>query len=152
MLIFVSFSLFALSFVLTLSYSKHINMCPFEDNSQCYNIYLSLQTELKMSDAEYIIQAEKAYKEALDIVRNTEGWSIEKEDKKNQVIVKMKKNSQGRKIYLCTVSLLFNLRPLHMLLLHFRPKLIFLHISSLRRSKILTASQTGTRHSSSQRH
>ena len=62
-----------------------------------------------MSDAEYIIQAERAYKEALDIVRNTEGWSIEKEDKKNQVIVKMKKNAQGRKIYLCTVSLFFNL-------------------------------------------
>ena len=57
-----------------------------------------------MSDAEYIIQAERAYKEALDIVRNTEGWSIEKEDKKNQVVVKMKKNAQGRKIYLCTVS------------------------------------------------
>ena len=69
-----------------------------------------------MSDAEYIIQAEKAYKEALDIVRNTDGWSIEKEDKKNQVIVKMKKNAQGRKIYLCTVSLVYNMMTLHMLL------------------------------------
>ena len=57
-----------------------------------------------MSDADYIAQAEKAYKEALDIVRNKEGWSTEKEDKKNQVIVQMKKNAQGRKIYLCTVS------------------------------------------------
>ena len=57
-----------------------------------------------MSDADYIAQAEKAYNEALDIVRNKEGWSTEKEDKKNQVIVQMKKNAQGRKIYLCTVS------------------------------------------------
>ena len=57
-----------------------------------------------MSDADYIAQAEKAYKEALDIVRNKEGWSTEKEDKKNQVLVQMKKNAQGRKIYLCTVS------------------------------------------------
>lgn len=107
-----------------------------------------------MSDAEYIIQAEKAYKEALDIVRNTDGWSIEKEDKKNQVIVKMKKNAQGRKIYLCTVSLCFNLMTLYMLCIisYFRPKLIFLHRSSLRRSKILTASPAGTRRSSSQRH
>ena len=62
-----------------------------------------------MSDADYILQAEKAYKEALDIVRNKEGWSIEKEDKKNQVLVQMKKNAQGRKIYLCTVSLYYSL-------------------------------------------
>ena len=61
-----------------------------------------------MSDADYILQAEKAYKEALDIVRNKEGWSIEKEDKKNQVLVQMKKNAQGRKIYLCTVSLFYS--------------------------------------------
>jgi len=57
-----------------------------------------------MSDVDYIAQAEKAYKEALDIVRNKEGWSTEKEDKKNQIIVQMKKNAQGRKIYLCTAK------------------------------------------------
>ena len=81
-----------------------------------------------MSDADYIAQAEKAYKEALDIVRNKEGWSTEKEDKKNQVIVQMKKNAQGRKIYLCTVSRL-SLKFVTLMYLYtfiFRQKLIFL--------------------------
>ena len=80
-----------------------------------------------MSDADYIAQAEKAYKEALDIVRDKEGWSTEKEDKKNQVIVQMKKNAQGRKIYLCTVSrisLKFKLPYDYTFI--FRQKLIFL--------------------------
>ena len=88
-----------------------------------------------MSDADYILQAEKAYKEALDIVRNKEGWSIEKEDKKNQVLVQMKKNAQGRKIYLCTVSLYYSFFDLFMLFMMyvFRLKLIFLQRFSLRR-------------------
>ena len=87
-----------------------------------------------MSDADYILQAEKAYKEALDIVRNKEGWSIEKEDKKNQVLVQMKKNAQGRKIYLCTVSfysLICSYFSCYTLVS--RPKLIFLQRFSLRR-------------------
>ena len=78
-----------------------------------------------MSDTDYIAQAEKAYKEALDIVRNKEGWSTEKEDKKNQVIVQMKKNAQGRKIYLCTVSRL-SLKFKIPYTFIFRQKLIFL--------------------------
>ena len=87
-----------------------------------------------MSDADYILQAEKAYKEALDIVRNKEGWSIEKEDKKNQVLVQMKKNAQGRKIYLCTVSF-YSLICSYFsrYTLFSRLKLIFLQRFSLRR-------------------
>ena len=48
----------------------------------------------------FISKAEKALKEALEIVRSKDGWTMEKEDKKNQVTVQMKKNAQGRKIYL----------------------------------------------------
>ena len=50
-----------------------------------------------------ISKAEKALKEALEIVRSKDGWTMEKEDKKNQVTVQMKKNAQGRKIYLAKV-------------------------------------------------
>ena len=95
-----------------------------------------------MSDVDYIAQAEKAYKEALDIVRKKEGWSTEKEDKKNQIIVQMKKNAQGRKIYLCTVSPSLKFKIYYLI---FRPKLIFLPSFSFRRLRTLTASPVGTK-------
>ena len=57
-----------------------------------------------MTNENYIKEAEAAYKEALEIVRNNDGWKLEKEDKTNQVTVEMKKNAKGRKIYRCKVS------------------------------------------------
>ena len=54
----------------------------------------------------FISKAEKALKEALEIVRSKDGWTMEKEDKKNQVTVQMKKNAQGRKIYLAKVQIM----------------------------------------------
>ena len=57
-----------------------------------------------MTNENYIKEAEAAYDEALEIVKNNDGWKLEKEDKANQVTVEMKKNSKGRKIYRCKVS------------------------------------------------
>ena len=60
-----------------------------------------------ISDEEYLKTADEAYTEALEIVRSTDGWKVEKEDKPNNVIVEMKKNSKGRKIYRCKVRVNF---------------------------------------------
>ena len=59
-----------------------------------------------MSDSEYIKQAEDVFREAIDITRSIDGWKVEKEDKANNLIVEMKKNAHGRKIYRCKVLLL----------------------------------------------
>ena len=56
-----------------------------------------------MTDAQLVSQAEKVFKEAIQIASNSDGWKLEKEDKVNQVTVEMKKNAEGRKIYLCKV-------------------------------------------------
>lgn len=58
-----------------------------------------------MNTEQYLKIADDTYNEALEIVRSTDGWKVEKEDKTNNVIVEMKKNSQGRKIYRCKVRL-----------------------------------------------
>ena len=58
-----------------------------------------------MNTEHYLKIADDTYNEALEIVRSTDGWKVEKEDKTNNVIVEMKKNSQGRKIYRCKVRL-----------------------------------------------
>ena len=55
-------------------------------------------------DEQYLKIADEAFNEALEIVRSTDGWKVEKEEKENNVIVEMKKNSKGRKIYRCKVS------------------------------------------------
>ena len=47
-----------------------------------------------ISDEEYLKIADEAYTEAVEIVRSTDGWKVEKEDKPNNVIVEMKKNSK----------------------------------------------------------
>ena len=57
-----------------------------------------------MTDAHLVSQAEKVFKEAIQIASNSDGWKLEKEDKVNQVTVEMKKNAEGRKIYLCKVK------------------------------------------------
>ena len=57
-----------------------------------------------MTNDNYIKEAEAAYDEALEIVKNNDGWKLEKEDKTNQVTVEMKKNAKGRKIYRCKVG------------------------------------------------
>ena len=57
-----------------------------------------------MTDAQLVSQAEKVFKEAIQIANNSDGWKLEKEDKVNQVTVEMKKNAEGRKIYLCKVK------------------------------------------------
>ena len=59
-----------------------------------------------MSDSEYIKQAEDVFREAIEITRSIDGWKVEKEDKANNLIVEMKKNAHGRKIYRCKVLLL----------------------------------------------
>ena len=61
-----------------------------------------------MTNDKYIKEAEVAYDEALEIVKNNDGWKLEKEDKTNQVTVEMKKNAKGRKIYRCKVSCLLS--------------------------------------------
>ena len=61
-----------------------------------------------MTNDSYIKEAEVAYDEALEIVKNNDGWKLEKEDKTNQVTVEMKKNAKGRKIYRCKVSCLLS--------------------------------------------
>ena len=61
-----------------------------------------------MTNDNYIKEAEVAYDEALEIVKNNDGWKLEKEDKTNQVTVEMKKNAKGRKIYRCKVSCLLS--------------------------------------------
>lgn len=61
-----------------------------------------------MTNESYIKEAEVAYDEALEIVKNNDGWKLEKEDKTNQVTVEMKKNAKGRKIYRCKVSCLLS--------------------------------------------
>ena len=65
-----------------------------------------LQCKLSMSDSEYIKQAEDVFREAIEISRSIDGWKVEKEDKANNLIVEMKKNAHGRKIYRCKVLLL----------------------------------------------
>ena len=57
-----------------------------------------------ISDQEYLKIADEAYDEALEIVRSSDGWKVEKEDKENNVLVEMKKNKNGKKIYRCKVS------------------------------------------------
>jgi len=58
-----------------------------------------------MSDSEYIKEAEDVFREAIEITRSTDGWKVEKEDKANNLIVEMKKNAQGRKIYRCKAKI-----------------------------------------------
>merc|ERR1711942_212194 len=57
-----------------------------------------------VSDAEYLKIAEETYKESIKIVKS-DGWKVEKEDKVNNVVVEMKKNEKGRKIYRCTAKI-----------------------------------------------
>ena len=61
------------------------------------------------SDSEYIKLAEDVFIEAIGISKSTDGWKVEKEDTDNNVIVEMKTNSQGRKIYRCKVSFCFGI-------------------------------------------
>ena len=56
-----------------------------------------------MTNENYIKEADAAYDEALEIVRSTDGWKLEKEDQTNKVTVEMKKNAKGKKIYRCKV-------------------------------------------------
>ena len=63
------------------------------------------RTSRKMvSDAEYLKMAEEAYRESINIAKS-DGWNVEKEDKANNVVVEMKKNKKGRKIYRCTAKI-----------------------------------------------
>ena len=57
-----------------------------------------------VSDSEYMEIAEETYREAINIAKS-DGWKVEKEDKANDVVVEMKKNSKGRKIYRCTAKI-----------------------------------------------
>jgi len=57
-----------------------------------------------VSDAEYLKVAEETYNESINIVKSG-GWKVEKEDKVNNVVVEMKKNDKGRKIYRCTAKI-----------------------------------------------
>jgi len=57
-----------------------------------------------VSDAEYLKVAEETYRESINIVKS-DGWKVEKEDKANNVVVEMKKNDRGRKIYRCTAKI-----------------------------------------------
>ena len=58
-----------------------------------------------VSDAEYMKIAEETFKEAVNIARSEDGWKAEKEDKANEVLVEMKKNAKGKKIYRCTAKI-----------------------------------------------
>merc|ERR1712079_277129 len=63
------------------------------------------RTSRKMvSDAEYLKMAEESYRESINIAKS-DGWNVEKEDKVNNVVVEMKKNKKGRKIYRCTAKI-----------------------------------------------
>jgi len=53
------------------------------------------------TDSEYVKIADKAWHEALEIAKSTDGWKVEKEDKDLGDTVESKKNSAGRKIYRC---------------------------------------------------
>ena len=57
-----------------------------------------------ITDQQYLQIADEAFDEALEIVRSSDGWKVEKEDKENKVLVEMKKNKSGKKIYRCKVS------------------------------------------------
>ena len=57
-----------------------------------------------ITDEQYLQIADEAFDEALEIVRSSDGWKVEKEDKENNVLVEMKKNKSGKKIYRCKVS------------------------------------------------
>ena len=57
------------------------------------------------SDGEYLKIAEETYKESIIIAKSEDGWKVEKEDKANEVLVEMKKNSKGKKIYRCTAKI-----------------------------------------------
>ena len=86
--------------------------------------------------------ADEAYNEALEIVRSTDGWKVEKEDKANNVIVEMKKNSKGRKIYRCKVR--FKMVGVD-LIVSFRPRSTCQPSSCRRASRTPTTSATGTK-------
>ena len=58
-----------------------------------------------ITDQQYLKIADEAYDEALETVRSSDGWKVEKEDKENNVLVEMKKNKNGKKIYRCKVSM-----------------------------------------------
>ena len=58
-----------------------------------------------MTDSEYAKLAEDTFKEALEIVKNNDGWKVEKKDDTNNVVVEMKKNAKGRKIYRCKAKI-----------------------------------------------
>lgn len=58
-----------------------------------------------MTNENYIKEADAAYDEALEIVRSTDGWKLEKEDQTNKVTVEMKKNAKGKKIYRCKAKI-----------------------------------------------
>jgi len=57
------------------------------------------------TDAEYIKIAEEAWEEAVEIVKSSDGWKEEKNDKKTGDIVQSRKNSKGRKIYRCKAKI-----------------------------------------------
>ena len=77
----------------------------------CVSLALSSQTtcfyidKILISDEQYLKTADEAYAEALETVRSSDGWKVEKEDKENNVLVEMKKNKNGKKIYRCKVSI-----------------------------------------------
>ena len=58
-----------------------------------------------ITDQQYLKIADEAFDEALETVRSSDGWKVEKEDKENNVLVEMKKNKTGKKIYRCKVSI-----------------------------------------------
>ena len=58
-----------------------------------------------ITDQQYLKIADEACDEALETVRSSDGWKVEKEDKENNVLVEMKKNKNGKKIYRCKVSM-----------------------------------------------
>merc|ERR1711915_865014 len=62
---------------------------------------LELRATIMTTDSEYVKIADKAWHEALEIAKSTDGWKVEKEDKDLGDTVESKKNSAGRKIYRC---------------------------------------------------
>ena len=53
-------------------------------------------------EEEYLNIAEEAFKEAVNIARSEDGWTVQKEDK--DVRVEMKEDSKGTKIYRCSAK------------------------------------------------
>merc|ERR1712215_637285 len=68
-------------------------------------LLLHIKRRKMSTDHQYVMLADKAWHEALEIAKSKEGWKVEKDDKEMGDLIESCRNSAGRKIYRCKATI-----------------------------------------------